>query len=56
MSRARRHAYHWLPALIVFVASIVFWELLVRAFDIQNFLLPAPSDNVATLREDWGEL
>ena len=56
MSRARRHAYHWLPALIVFVASIVFWELLVRAFDIQNFLLPAPSDIVATLREDWGEL
>ena len=56
MSRARRHAYHWLPALAVFVASIAFWELLVRAFNIQDFLLPAPSDIAETLWNDWGEL
>ena len=50
MSRARRYAYRWLPALVVFVASIAFWELLVHLFDVQNFLLPAPSDILATLR------
>ena len=56
MSRARRYVYNWLPALAVFAASLAFWELLVRAFDIQNFLLPAPSDIVETLWDDWGEL
>ena len=56
MSRARRYAYRWLPAVVVFVASIAFWELLVRLFDVQDFLLPAPSDILATLRHDWGEL
>lgn len=56
MSRTRRYAYRWLPAVIVFVASIAFWELLVRLFGIEDFLLPAPSDILATLREDWSEL
>jgi NitT/TauT family transport system permease protein len=40
----------------VFVAGIVFWESAVRGFGIENFLLPAPSDIVSTLRNDWGEL
>ena len=30
------------PALIVFVVTILLWEGFVRAFDIQNFLLPSP--------------
>ena len=56
MRRARSLAREWLPALVVFVAGIVFWEAAVRAFDIQNFLLPAPSSIVETLWSDRGEL
>ena len=49
---ARRYALEWLPALVVFVAGIALWEGLVRGFDIQNFLLPAPSAIADTLWED----
>lgn len=56
MTTARRYAGEWLPALVVFVAGIVFWEAAVRGFDVENFLLPAPSDIVDTLGSDWGEL
>lgn len=31
------------PPLVAFVALVALWEGLVRAFDIQAFLLPAPS-------------
>jgi NitT/TauT family transport system permease protein len=55
-TRARRIVEEWLPALVVFVAGIVFWEAIVRGFDIQNFLLPAPSAILDTLWADRGEL
>jgi len=32
-----------LPAILLFVATIVLWETLVRVLQIQKFLLPAPS-------------
>ena len=32
-----------LPAIILFVAGLLLWELLVVLLDIQRFLLPAPS-------------
>jgi NitT/TauT family transport system permease protein len=56
VSRTRRYASDWIPAIAVFVGGIVFWEAAVRAFDIQNFLLPAPSDIAETLWSDRGEL
>ena len=56
MTTARRYAGEWLPALVVFVAGIAFWEAAVRGFDVENFLLPAPSDIVDTLGSDWREL
>ncbi len=34
---------HHLPAIILFFAVLIIWELGVRAFDVQRFLLPAPS-------------
>jgi NitT/TauT family transport system permease protein len=52
----RRYAAEWLPALVVFVAGIAVWEGGVRLFDVQNFLLPAPSSIVETLWDDRGEL
>jgi NitT/TauT family transport system permease protein len=54
--RARRFAHDWLPALAVFVLGILVWEGAVRGFDIQNFLLPAPSSIAETLWTDRGEL
>lgn len=40
MKRLRYYA----PAVAVFVGGIVLWELAVRAFEIERFLLPPPSD------------
>jgi NitT/TauT family transport system permease protein len=56
LSRSRRFASEWLPAVVVFVAGIVLWEGIVRGFGIQNFLLPPPSDIGQTLWSDRGEL
>jgi NitT/TauT family transport system permease protein len=56
VSRARRYGREWLPAAVVFLSAVVFWEGAVRAFGIEDFLLPAPSDILSTLRSDWGEL
>jgi NitT/TauT family transport system permease protein len=56
VSRARNLAYEWLPALVVFVVGILAWEGLVRALDVQNFLLPTPSAILETLWTDRGEL
>jgi NitT/TauT family transport system permease protein len=36
-------AQQWLPAVAVFVVVLLAWEGVVRAFNIQRFLLPAPS-------------
>jgi NitT/TauT family transport system permease protein len=56
VSRARRYATEWLPAIAVFVVGIAVWEGAVRGFDVENFLLPAPSDIAETLASDGGEL
>jgi NitT/TauT family transport system permease protein len=51
-ARVGRGLQDWIPAVVVFVAGIALWEGLVRGLDIQNFLLPPPSDIVQTL---WTE-
>jgi NitT/TauT family transport system permease protein len=56
VSRARGVAGDWVPAVVVFVVGIVFWESLVRGLDVQNFLLPAPSAIADTLWADRGQL
>jgi NitT/TauT family transport system permease protein len=56
VTRLRGFVREWLPALVVFVAGIAIWEGSVRGFDIENFLLPAPSSIVETLWTDRGEL
>ena len=43
-SRVGRNLWDWFPAVVVFVGGIALWEGLVRGLDIQNFLLPAPSE------------
>jgi NitT/TauT family transport system permease protein len=46
--RAARRAGDWVPAAVVFVLAIVVWEGAISAFHVQQFLLPRPSDIVAS--------
>jgi NitT/TauT family transport system permease protein len=46
--KVARQARDWVPALVVFVGAIAVWQGAIAAFHIQQFLLPKPSDIVAT--------
>lgn len=50
--RARRLARNYGPAAILVVAGIGIWELLIRVLDVPDFLWPAPSLIVATMRDE----
>jgi NitT/TauT family transport system permease protein len=54
--RTLRQARDWIPAVLVFVVGIALWEGLIKALDIQKFLLPAPSQIVRTLYDQRGVL
>src|SRR5712691_6447407 len=43
----------YLPAAVVFVSAIAFWEGVVFAFSIQFYLLPAPHVIVANLYQNY---
>jgi NitT/TauT family transport system permease protein len=43
----------YLPAVLVFVATLGLWELAVGAIDIQGFPLPAPSQIGSALVTNW---
>ena len=51
--RWTRRARHYLPALVVFIATILAWEALVRSGALGNIPLPAPSQILAALQENW---
>jgi NitT/TauT family transport system permease protein len=56
-SRGRRWlrtARYYIPAVAVFLAGIVLWELLVGAANLRAFILPKPSSILAALEENWG--
>lgn len=38
-----KKCYEALPAVLVFIASLVAWEIVIVAFDVKEFLVPAPS-------------
>ena len=42
----------WMPALIVLVAGIALWQGLIAAFNVQQFLLPKPTDIASSLWND----
>jgi NitT/TauT family transport system permease protein len=52
--RWARTARYYLPAIAVFLAGIVLWEVIVSAAKLQAFILPKPSAIVAALQENWG--
>lgn len=45
--------WYYLPAVIVFAGTIGAWELIVRNIELRGFPLPAPSDIVGALGENW---
>lgn len=46
----------YLPAIVLFAAVLILWELAVRLFEIQQFLLPAPSVIWAAFRDNLDRL
>ena len=46
----------WLPSLLIVVGILGVWEAYVRVFDVQTWLLPAPSDIGTALYNDAGLL
>jgi NitT/TauT family transport system permease protein len=47
--RTARRLHEALPALLVFLVSIVAWELAIVVFEVKEFLVPAPSKVVRQL-------
>jgi NitT/TauT family transport system permease protein len=45
---------YYLPTIVVAIGVLLAWELLVRLFNIQQFLLPKPSSIVQALISEWG--
>jgi NitT/TauT family transport system permease protein len=52
ISRWGRRIRYYLPAVLVFVAGIVSWELIVGGLGLQAFILPRPSAIVTALVEN----
>ena len=52
----QRRVFDWGPALAVFVLGIVLWQLLVVAFDVQDFLLPKPTEIARTFWDERSSL
>lgn len=48
-ARLRRY----LPAIVVFFATIAVWELAIRGLQVRAFILPAPSSIIGALAENW---
>jgi len=55
-ARGARWAVQYLPAILIFAGGLALWEGFVRAFEIQQFLLPAPSVIAATFRDNFDRL
>jgi NitT/TauT family transport system permease protein len=49
-----RSARYYIPAVALFLAGIVLWEVIVGAANLQAFILPKPSSIIAALQENWG--
>ena len=43
VQQAMKRAYEALPALLVFIASLIAWEVAIVVFDVKEFLVPRPS-------------
>jgi NitT/TauT family transport system permease protein len=48
-----RRLRYYLPTGVVFVATIALWEAIVQNVEIRGFPLPAPSQILAALQDNW---
>ena len=53
---SRRWIRRYLPAVVIFVGGILLWESFVRVFEIEQFLLPAPSVIATAFAENFDRL
>jgi NitT/TauT family transport system permease protein len=51
-----RRVTDWLPAVVVLVGTIALWEAIIRARDVQEFLLPKPSAIMSTFWDNRSDL
>ncbi len=56
LGRFRDRVRELVPAVVLFVAALVLWELVVIVFGIKQFLLPRPSVIIRTLATNWSEI
>src|SRR5713226_6636010 len=52
----RQSVVHALPSIVITILILVLWEFAVGAFNIQSFLLPAPSAILNAFAEHFDEL
>lgn len=55
-SWGKRWLVQYLPAILIFVGGLALWEGFVNVFDVQQFLLPAPSVIWAAFRDNFDRL
>lgn len=55
-TRIGRLVREYLPAIVVFVAVVVIWEVLAASLGLRQFILPRPSAIAAAFVSEWGTL
>lgn len=54
-TRVRTAAKAYLPAALLLAALVLLWELVVRAFHVPSYVVPAPTRILSTLVTDWSD-
>ena len=52
-TRWLRRLVYYLPAIVVFFGTVILWEVVVQNISIRGFPLPAPTQIVAALGQNW---
>jgi len=55
-ARLKRFWHLYGLAVLLSLSLLVLWEVVVRAFDIPKYLIPAPSQVGVALRDDWSAI
>lgn len=56
IQRATSALMGWLPALILFLSTLILWEVLVQVLEVPRYILPSPSEIVAVIAQRWQDL
>jgi NitT/TauT family transport system permease protein len=55
-STIRQRSSEWLPPIVVFVGTIVLWEVIFLALDVKSFLIPRPTVIWTAIVANWPTL